>query len=48
MLFVSDKVCIEKLIGVGDEEEDFVVSGGGVKVKFGGLERKKVKDLVKK
>ncbi|CDY54616.1 BnaA05g28700D [Brassica napus] len=44
----SDKVRIEKLIGAGDEEEDFAVSGGGVKVKSGGLERKKAKDSAKK
>ncbi|CAH8391389.1 unnamed protein product [Eruca vesicaria subsp. sativa] len=43
----SDKVRIEKLIGAGDEEEDFAV-GGGVKVKSGGLERKKGKDSAKK
>ncbi|KAJ0263689.1 hypothetical protein HA466_0021600 [Hirschfeldia incana] len=44
----SDKVRIEKLIGAGDEEEDFAVSGGGVKFKSGGLERKKMKDSAKK
>ncbi|CAN7050959.1 unnamed protein product [Brassica oleracea var. botrytis] len=44
----SDKVRIEKLIGAGEEEEDFAVSGGGVKVKSGGLERKKAKDSAKK
>lgn len=43
----SDKVRIEKLIGAGDEEEDFAVTGG-VKVKSGGLERKKAKDSAKK
>uniref|UniRef100_A0A1J3EKT1 G patch domain-containing protein 2 n=1 Tax=Noccaea caerulescens TaxID=107243 RepID=A0A1J3EKT1_NOCCA len=45
----SDKIRIEKLIGAGDEEDDFAVSGGGVKMKSGGsLDRKKVKDSAKK
>ncbi|KAF8048397.1 hypothetical protein N665_2531s0005 [Sinapis alba] len=43
----SDKLRIEKLIGAGDQEQDFAVSGGA-KVKSGGLERKKVKDSAKK
>ncbi|CAA7033553.1 unnamed protein product [Microthlaspi erraticum] len=46
----SDKLRIEKLIGGGDEEDDFAVSSGGRgKVKSGGsLDRKKVKDSAKK
>ncbi|CAN8259903.1 unnamed protein product [Cochlearia groenlandica] len=44
----SDKVRIEKLIGAGDEEHDFAVSGG-VKVKSGGgSDKKKAKDSAKK
>ncbi|KFK38375.1 hypothetical protein AALP_AA3G105800 [Arabis alpina] len=43
----SDKLRIEKLIGAGDEDNDFAVSGG-VKLKSGSLDRKKVKDSAKK
>ncbi|KAL1193918.1 putative septin and tuftelin-interacting protein 1 [Cardamine amara subsp. amara] len=43
----SDKLRIEKLIGAGDEDSDFAVSGG-VKPKSGSSDRKKVKDSGKK
>ncbi|ESQ49084.1 hypothetical protein EUTSA_v10020109mg [Eutrema salsugineum] len=43
----SDKIRIEKLIGAGDEQDDFAVSRG-VKVKSGSSDRKKVKDSAKK
>lgn len=43
----SDKLRIEKLIGAGDEDYDFAVSGG-VKGKSGSLDRKKAKDSAKK
>ncbi|XP_010464642.1 PREDICTED: uncharacterized protein LOC104745160 [Camelina sativa] len=43
----SDKLRIEKLIGAGDEDDDFAVSGG-VKGKSGSLDRKKAKDSTKK
>lgn len=43
----SDKLRIEKLIGAGDEDCDFAVSGG-VKGKSGSLDRKKAKDSAKK
>lgn len=43
----SDKLRIEKLIGAGDEDYDFAVSGG-VKGKSGSVDKKKMKDSAKK